>query len=155
VRSDLIDDAAERAPWHMVSAQGNPIQAAVALEVIEIVESEHLVERANELGRRATARFAELADRFEVIGDIRGPGLFIGVDLVEDRVAKSPATAACAAVWPEALERGLIVAFAGPDANVFKFKPPLTLSEDEFERMLAGAEWAIGRVDELVHQGLS
>jgi 4-aminobutyrate aminotransferase-like enzyme len=155
VRSDLIDDAAELAPWHMVSAQGNPIQAAVALEVIDIVESEHLVERSNELGRRATARFAELADRFEVIGDIRGPGLFIGVDLVADRAAKTPATAACAVVWPEALERGLIVAFAGPGANVFKFKPPLTLSEDEFERMLAGAEWAIGRVDELVRQGVS
>jgi 4-aminobutyrate aminotransferase-like enzyme len=155
VRSDLIDDAAEREPWHMVSAQGNPIQAAVALEVIDIVESEHLVERSNELGRRATERFAGLAQRFEVIGDIRGPGLFIGIELVASRETKAPATAACAAVWPEALERGLLVAFAGPHSNTFKFKPPLTLSEDEFERMLAGAEWAIGRVDELVQQGLT
>ena len=155
VRSDLITPEVEREPWHMVSAQGNPVQAAVALAVIGIVESEGLVDRANELGRRATERFTEMAERFEVIGDIRGPGLFIGVELVTDRETKSPATAACATVWLEALRTRPADAFAGPGANVFKFKPPLTLSEDEFERMLDGAEWAIGRVDERVHQGLS
>jgi 2,2-dialkylglycine decarboxylase (pyruvate) len=152
VRSDLITPEIEREPWHMVSAQGNPVQAAVALAVIGIVESEGLVDRANELGRRATERFTEMAERFEVIGDIRGPGLFIGVELVTDRETKLPATDACATVWLEAFERGLLTAFAGPGANTFKFKPPLTLSEDEFERMLDGAEWAIGAVNEIVQR---
>ena len=71
-----------------------PLQAAAGLAVIEVVEQESLVERARVLGLRAMSRLQEMADKYEVIGDIRGPGLFIGIDLVEDRDTKKPASTA-------------------------------------------------------------
>ena len=152
VRGDLVTDELERSPWHMVSAQGNPLQAAVALAVIGIVEGEGLVERSRALGDRARRCFEEMAERYDVIGDIRGPGLFIGVDLVEDRATRMPATAACEEAWAFALDRGLITQFAGPGANVFKLKPPLTVPEEDFERMLAGAEEVIAFVQQRVSE---
>ena len=152
VRGDLVTDELERSPWHMVSAQGNPLQAAVALAVIEIVEREGLVERSRALGDLARRRFEEMAERFEVIGDIRGPGLFLGVDLVEDRTTRTPATRACAEAWAFALDRGLLTQFAGVGANVFKLKPPLTVPEEDFERMLDGAEEVIAFVQQRVNE---
>src|SRR5581483_7317965 len=84
----------------------------------------------------ATEWFRQLARRFDVIGDVRGPGLFIGVDFVEDRETKIPATAACRKAWEFALDRGMITQFGGTGVNVLKFKPPLTTPHAEFKRML-------------------
>src|SRR5208282_2831668 len=78
----------------------------------------------------------ELARRYDVIGDVRGPGLFIGVDFVEDRQTKAPATAACRKAWEFALDHGMISQFGGLSSNVLKFKPPLTTPDADFESML-------------------
>jgi 4-aminobutyrate aminotransferase-like enzyme len=88
------------------------------------------------LGAEATEFFRELSRRFDVIGDVRGPGLFIGVDFVEDRETKVPATGACRKAWEYALDHGLITQFGGIASNVLKFKPPLTTPEADFKRML-------------------
>jgi 4-aminobutyrate aminotransferase/(S)-3-amino-2-methylpropionate transaminase len=106
------------------------------LAVLGIVENEKLAERAKRLGAQATERFKELATRYDVIGDVRGPGLFIGVDFVEDRRTKTPATAACKKAWEFAMDRGLITQFGGFGSNVLKFKPPLTTPSGDFEQML-------------------
>ena len=98
------------------------------------------MERARELGEEATHRFRIMAERYNVIGDVRGPGLFIGVDYVVDRRTKEPATAACLRAWEHALELGLIVQFGGAGANVLKFKPPLTTPADDFAQMLDRCE---------------
>jgi 4-aminobutyrate aminotransferase-like enzyme len=79
---------------------------------------------------------AQPAAAFEVIGDVRGPGLFIGVDFVEDRQTKAPATEACRKAWEFALDHGLITQFGGTAGNVLKFKPPLTTPAADFKRML-------------------
>jgi 4-aminobutyrate aminotransferase-like enzyme len=150
IRSDLVTAETEQTPWHMVSAQGNPLQAAAALAVIAIVEDEHLVERSQSLGELATKRFQEMAERYEVIGDVRGPGLFIGVELVEDRETKAPASEACDGAWLKALDDGLLTNFAGIDANTFKFAPPLTVSDDDFDLMLDRAEQVVADVDRRV-----
>jgi hypothetical protein len=81
-----------------------------------------------------------LAHRYEVIGDVRGPGLFVGVDFVEDRNTKAPATAACRKAWDFAIGKGLITQFGGFASNVYKFKPPLTTPPEDFERMLKISE---------------
>ncbi|MGH8238200.1 MAG: aminotransferase class III-fold pyridoxal phosphate-dependent enzyme, partial [Steroidobacteraceae bacterium] len=83
-----------------------------------------------------TLRFREMARRYEVIGDVRGPGLFIGVDYVEDRATRRPATASCQKAWERAVDLGLVVQFGGMHANVLKFKPPLTTPVDDFRKML-------------------
>ncbi len=135
-RKDLIPQGMEAEAWHMLTFMNQPLAAAAGLAVLDIVEKQHLAERARVLGAMATEWFRDLARRFEVIGDVRGPGLFIGIDFVEDRQTKAPATEACRRGWEFALDHGLITQFGGIHANVYKFKPPLTTPEDDFRRML-------------------
>ena len=135
-RKDLIPDGLEFEAWHMLTFMNQPLAAAAGLAVLDIIEKEDLVERARILGAEATEWFRQLARRFDVIGDVRGPGFFIGVDFVEDRRTKVPATAACRKAWDFALDHGLITQFGGIGGNVLKFKPPLTTPEADFKRML-------------------
>lgn len=136
VRSDLVTDEIEAEPWHMLTFMNQALQAAAGLAVLDVVEREGLVERARTLGAVATQRFRALADRYDVVGDVRGPGLFVAVDYVLDRRTRAPATEACREAWAFALERGLITQFGWPGSNVLKFKPPLTTPEEDFHRML-------------------
>ena len=135
-RKDLIPENLESEVWHMLTFMNQPLAAAAGLAVLDIVEKEHLTERARVLGAKAARWFQQLAERFDVIGDVRGPGLFIGVDFVEDRLTKSPATEACRKAWEFALEHGLITQFGGIGSNVLKFKPPLVTTEADFQQML-------------------
>lgn len=135
-RKDLIPEGMESESWHMLTFMNQPVAAAAGLAVLDIVERENLIEQARVLGAEATAWFHQLAHRFDVIGDVRGPGLFIGIDFVEDRETKVPATAACRKAWEFALARGMITQFGGTGVNVLKFKPPLTTLHTEFKRML-------------------
>jgi 2,2-dialkylglycine decarboxylase (pyruvate) len=149
-RPDLIDDAIERDPWNILTFQNQPLQAAAALAVLDIVQEERLDERARQLGEVARARFESMAERYQVIGDVRGPGLFIGVDLVLDREGKAPATEECTRAYSYALDQGLITWFGGA-GNVLKFKPPLTSSDEEVDEMLARCESVIAFVEREVH----
>jgi 2,2-dialkylglycine decarboxylase (pyruvate) len=135
-RKELIPEGLESEAWHILTFMNQPVAAAAGLAVLDIVEKENLTRRARVLGTEATQSFHELARRFDVIGDVRGPGLFIGIDFVEDRKTKTPATAVCRKAWEFALDRGLITQFGGVGANVLKFKPPLTTPDAEFSRML-------------------
>jgi 4-aminobutyrate aminotransferase-like enzyme len=136
-RKELIPEGLESEPWHILTFMNQPLAAAAGLAVLKIIEKERLVERARILGAQATARFRKMAERYSVIGDVRGPGLFIGVDFVENKTTKAPATAACREAWEYALDRGLLTQFGGVFENVLKFKPPLTTPDGEFQRMLS------------------
>ena len=135
-RPELIPDGLESEPWHMLTFMNQPLAAAAALAVLDIVEKENLAERARTLGAQFTERFTDLARRYDVIGDVRGPGLFVGVDFVEDQRTKAPATEACRKAWEFAIDNGLITQFGGMSSNVYKFKPPLTTPLEDFESML-------------------
>ena len=135
-RKELIPEGLETEPWHILTFMNQPLAAAAGLAVLDILDKERLVERAQSLGAQATARFREMAARYPVIGDVRGPGLFIGVDFVQDRTTRVPATDACREAWEYGLERGLLTQFGGVAENVLKFKPPLTTPEPDFKRML-------------------
>lgn len=135
-RREIIPENIDGEAWHMLTFMNQPLAAAAALAVLDVVENEKLVERARVLGEQATAFFRKLAARFDVIGDVRGPGLFIGVDYVEDRRTRAPATATCRRAWDWAIEHGLITQFGGMGVNVYKFKPPLTTPQKDFDRML-------------------
>jgi 2,2-dialkylglycine decarboxylase (pyruvate) len=152
-RKDLVPEGLESEAWHMLTFMNQPLAAAAGLAVLDIVEKEKLAERAQALGALATERFRNLARRYDVIGDVRGPGLFIGIDFVEDRETKAAASTACRKAWDFATERGLILQFGGAAGNVFKFKPPLTTPQAEFDRMLEISEEIVAfiqrEVDEL------
>jgi 4-aminobutyrate aminotransferase-like enzyme len=152
VRADLVDDAIEAEPWNILTFMNQPLAAAAGMAVLDVVERERLVERARSLGARATVRFRNLAERFDAIGDVRGPGLFVGVDFVLDRLTREPATGACAEAWRSAVDRGLLCQFGGIGGNVLKFKPPLTTPEDDFERMLDLVEDVAGLIEERVNE---
>jgi len=135
-RKDLIPDGLEAEPWHMLTFMNQPLAAAAGLAVLNIVHREKLADRARELGAVAMDRCRQMAERYETIGDVRGPGLFIGIDFVIDRKSKTPATEACREAWNYALERGLITQFGGIGGNVLKFKPPLIVSMEDLNGML-------------------
>jgi 4-aminobutyrate aminotransferase-like enzyme len=154
-RKELVPDGLELDPWHMLTFMNQPLSAAAGLAVLEIVEKENLAQRARDLGAQATERFRQLARKYDVIGDVRGPGLFIGVDYVEDRATKAPATAACRKAWDFALDHGLISQFGGIASNVLKFKPPLTTPQPDFERMLEIVEETTAFIQREVEQQVS
>lgn len=149
-RADLIDDAIEAGPWNILTFMNQPLAAAAGMAVLDVVESERLAERASVLGTRATERFRDLAGRRTVVGDVRGPGLFVGIDYVLDRATKQPATAACADAWRFAARSGLLCQFGGIGGNVLKFKPPLTTPDEDFEAMLALVEDVTGFIEDRV-----
>jgi 4-aminobutyrate aminotransferase-like enzyme len=150
VRGDSVAAEIEREAWIAYTFQNQPIGAAAALAVLDIVERDNLVERARVLGERARARLQSLSDRYRCIGDVRGPGLFIGVDLVVDRDTREPATSACARAFDHALDLGLLTWFGGKGGNVLKLKPPLTTPDEDFDEMLERIEAVISFVDDAV-----
>jgi 2,2-dialkylglycine decarboxylase (pyruvate) len=150
IRPDLIDESIERDPWNILTFQNQPLQAAAGLAVLDIVQEERLDERAQRLGVVARRRFESMAERYQVVGDVRGPGLFVGVDLVRDRESKTPATEACTRAYSYALDHGLITWFGGA-GNVLKFKPPLTSTDEEIDEMLARCESVIAFVEHEVY----
>ena len=121
--------------WHSLTFENNPLVCAVALAVIDIVLEEKLVHRANELGNKCRKALKDLSQEYNIIGDVRGPGLFIGVELVKDRVTKEPAVEEAERFVYSALDKGLIT-WTGGIGNVLKIKPPLTIREDQMDRLI-------------------
>jgi 4-aminobutyrate aminotransferase len=120
----------------------NPVSARAALTTIEIIEDEGLVENAARVGASALARLADLRRRIPEIGDVRGRGLLIGVELVKSRIDKAPANDLAEAVLYAALDRGLT--FKTSMGNVLTLSPPLTITEPEMHDALERLEAAIG-----------
>jgi 4-aminobutyrate aminotransferase-like enzyme len=109
----------------------NPISQAAALKVIEILERDKIPERAACIGAIFTRGLLDLQSKFPQIGDVRGPGLFIGVEMVKDPETKEPAPAEAKRIVEEAWNRGVILATASALPNVIKIKPPLIIEEAE------------------------
>jgi 2,2-dialkylglycine decarboxylase (pyruvate) len=120
---------------HVTSHVSDPLPAAAGLAVLEVIEEEDLVERARTRGDLLLARLRELAERHEQIGDVRGRGLLVGLELVVDRDTREPADALGAAVTAECLRRGLSmnIVRAGTSANCFRIAPPLVVTEEEID----------------------
>jgi 4-aminobutyrate aminotransferase / (S)-3-amino-2-methylpropionate transaminase / 5-aminovalerate transaminase len=108
---------------------GNPVACAAALEVIDTIERDGLVERAVEVGRRLMDGLREFHDRFDVVGDVRGLGAMVAMELVQDRATKEPAKDATTRVIEDCYRQGLIVLKAGTYDNVIRLLPPLTIDE--------------------------
>ncbi|WP_344922266.1 aspartate aminotransferase family protein [Plantactinospora mayteni] len=126
----------------------DPLAAAVALTVLDVIERDDLVARAARLGEQLTGRLLALRDSYEVVGDIRGRGLLQGVELVRDKASRAPADALGKAVTSACLERGLhmnIVQLPGM-GGIFRIAPPLTISDDELHTGLDILEAALQAV---------
>ncbi|MGI9220713.1 MAG: aminotransferase class III-fold pyridoxal phosphate-dependent enzyme [Woeseiaceae bacterium] len=115
---------------------GNPVSCAAALAVLDVLEDEDLQANAAKQGRHMVDGLERLAQRHELIGDIRGNGLFIAVEFVADRAERSPATEMTARVVNGLRERGVLVGSIGPDNNIVKLRPPMVLQEADADLML-------------------
>jgi 4-aminobutyrate aminotransferase/(S)-3-amino-2-methylpropionate transaminase len=113
---------------------GNPVACAAALAVIDVLIDERLPERGGQLGDRAIARMRSWAERFNLIGDVRGVGAMIAMELVLDRTTREPAGGKTNAVLRHCHEHGLILLKAGLYDNVIRLLFPLVISENELDR---------------------
>ncbi|MFI5776837.1 aminotransferase class III-fold pyridoxal phosphate-dependent enzyme [Nocardia sp. NPDC051570] len=122
---------------------GNPVSCAVALSVLDVLEDERLMAHAETVGGRFAAMLTALADRHEAIGDVRGRGLFLGVDLVSDRHSKRPDRVLAKRVVEAAKREGVLLSTDGPADNVLKIKPPMVLTVGQAERAVAVIDRAL------------
>jgi len=123
---------------------GNPVSCAIGLAVLDVLLDEGLMDNARTTGEVLLAGLRELQGRHALIGDIRGRGLFAGVELVTDRDTRTPAPAHARHVVERMKDRGVLISTDGPDANVLKIKPPLCFSEDDAGRLCATLDTVLG-----------
>jgi alanine-glyoxylate transaminase/(R)-3-amino-2-methylpropionate-pyruvate transaminase len=116
---------------HFNTFGGNPISMTQGLATLEVIDAEGIQANALKVGAHLKIRLFELQQKHSLIGDVRGMGLMIGVELVKDRGTKEPARAQAAQVLELARERGLLIGKGGLHGNVLRIKPPMCLSIDD------------------------
>ncbi len=122
---------------------GNPVAQAAALAVLDVIEEEGLVARAGEVGEAIRARMVTWRERWETIGDVRGLGAMLAIELVRDRGSKEPAPEVATAVVEAAAQRGLLLLKAGIYSNCIRVLVPLVISEAELDEALDVWEQAL------------
>ena len=142
----LRRELAERfaAHTHFFSTTGgNPVSCAAATAVLEVIEREALCKNAERTGAELQAGLEVLAQRHALIGDVRGAGLFIGVELVRDRATKEPAEPETRAVLNELRRIGVLVGREGRYGNVLKIRPPIVFQSTHVKRLLSALDEAL------------
>ncbi|WP_028603398.1 aspartate aminotransferase family protein [Ottowia thiooxydans] len=119
---------------------GNSVAIAAAQATLDVNQSEGLQENALRVGQVIQDGVRQLSKRFDVIGDVRGAGLYIGVELVTDREIKTPAAEAATRVVNGLRERRVLISATGPDSNILKIRPPLVFSAADADRLLTELE---------------
>lgn len=126
---------------------GNPVSAAIGNAVLDVIMEDRLQARARILGEYLQDCLAQLKQTHEAIGDVRGAGLFIGIELVSDRESKEPAADLAAAVVEFAKTAGVLLSADGPHHNVVKIKPPLVVTSGDCRRFISVVDAALASVD--------
>ena len=119
-------------PAHLFTTAGNPVCCAAALATIKVIEEEKLMGNAEKLNKIAFERFTSMKKQFSFIGEVRGVGLSIGVDLVKDPLTKERNREAAAKICYRAWEKGLLLSFFSN--SVLRIQPPLIITEEEFNK---------------------
>ena len=135
-RRDLVDDFSKKAHYFNTFG-GNPVSCAAGLAVLDIIEHEDLQQNALDVGQHLVDGLSRLAEKHDCIGDVRGSGLFLALELVSDRKTRTPATELAGSVVEGLRERGILTGSIGPDSNILKLRSPMTLSEDNAEYFLS------------------
>jgi 4-aminobutyrate aminotransferase / (S)-3-amino-2-methylpropionate transaminase / 5-aminovalerate transaminase len=120
---------------HLSTFGGNPVSCAAALANIKFMESENLCAHTLKMGEYAKSQFCRLQKRHSIIGDVRGLGLMIGIELVKDK-SLTPAPAEAEAIRDACRQQGLLVGLGGIDGNVIRFQPPLVISNTQIDQAI-------------------
>jgi 4-aminobutyrate aminotransferase-like enzyme len=122
---------------------GNPVSTAVGLAVLDVVEGEGILQGVRHAGAALRHGLEELATRFEAIGDVRGKGLFFGVDIVSDRATREPDAGRASAIREHLRRDGVLLGTTGPHGNVLKIRPPLVFDGNHAALLLDRLEAAL------------
>jgi len=131
---------------------GNTVSCAVGLAVLDVVRDEGLQEHAREVGVGLLANLRSLAERYSVIGDVRGSGLFLGVELVRDRETLEAAGAEASFIANRMRERGILLGTDGPYHNVVKIRPPMPFTESDAELLVEAFEQSLGELPDVLKE---
>lgn len=124
---------------------GNPLACRAALAAIDVIEKGGLIARADELGQQVSKRFLQWQEKYRHIGDVRGLGAMVAMELVKDRGSKEPATEETASIIKTCYENGLIMMRAGAGANVLRTLMPLVITDEQLEEGLSILEGALAK----------
>jgi len=131
---------------NMYTVAGNPVSATAGLATLDTIERDGLVDNAREIGEYLLDGFTSLMARHQLIGDVRGKGMILGVELVRDRATKEPAATEAAKVVYRCKELGLVLFYGGIYSNVLEITPPLTMTREEAQRGLEIIDEALSDV---------
>lgn len=131
---------------HFNTFGGNPVVSAQGRAVLEVIEREGLQANSLKVGGHLKTGLAKLAEKHSLIGEVRGLGLMLGVELVKDRATKAPAKEECAAVFERARELGLLIGKGGLWGNCLRIKPPMCFTAADADFLLAVLDQALGEV---------
>lgn len=142
--AEIEDRCFERNFHFYTTHASDPLPAAVGLKVIEIILRDRLAESARAAGERLSQGFAAIMQRYEAVGDVRGRGLLMGVELVKDRRSKDPAPELARRVMARCLELGMSTSVVRGTWGVFRIAPPITITDAEIDLGLSIFEQALG-----------
>ncbi|GAA6151547.1 aspartate aminotransferase family protein [Pseudoteredinibacter isoporae] len=124
---------------------GNPVSCAVGKAVLEVIEQEKLLDNCRDVGSYIKQNLQHFAERYELVGDVRGSGLFFAVELVKDRQCKTPAPIAAAHIVNRMKERGVLISKIGVYGNILKMRPPICFSREHADLLLR-------ELDQVLHE---
>jgi alanine-glyoxylate transaminase/(R)-3-amino-2-methylpropionate-pyruvate transaminase len=131
---------------HFNTFGGNPIVSAIGKAVLEVIERENLQANSLKLGNHILAGLEKLKAKHSLIGDVRGKGLMLGLELVKDRATKEPAKAECAQVLENCRALGLLLGKGGLHGNTIRFAPPMCITQADADFMLAVFDEAFAKL---------
>ncbi|WP_460000803.1 4-aminobutyrate--2-oxoglutarate transaminase [Paradesulfitobacterium aromaticivorans] len=129
---------------------GNPLSCAAALATIDYIKQEQLPHKAEKIGNVVMDRLKDMQEKYSLIGDIRGLGAMIGIELVKDRQTKEPAKEETGRIVQECLEQGLIIISAGVFGNVVRMLMPLVITDEQLEQALNILDNAFAKVQKSI-----
>jgi 4-aminobutyrate aminotransferase-like enzyme len=144
-RADLVNDFRDRV-FYFNTFGGNPVSCAVGNAVLEVMERDKLIDNARLVGDYIHAGLRRLQQSHAIIGDIRGHGLWVGIELVRDHATKEPADAESHRVINVMKDRGVLMGRIGPFDNVLKIRPPMPFSTANADLLLGTLDEVLGRL---------
>ncbi|WMN20084.1 MULTISPECIES: aspartate aminotransferase family protein [Pseudomonas] len=141
-RGELLDGFRDKT-FYFNTFAASPTAAAAAMAVLDVIEDEGLMDNARTVGALVRRGLAELAAKHALIGDIRGKGLWVGLELVSDHASREPATWETGQLVEALRQRGILVNRIGPFGNVLKIRPPLVFKTEHAQELLAAIEQSL------------
>ncbi|OLS62704.1 aspartate aminotransferase family protein [Pseudomonas putida] len=141
-RSEVVDHFG-RSMRYFNTYGGNPVSCAAGKAVLDVIQGDNLQQRSHDIGGYLLEGLSRLAGRHELIGDVRGAGMFLGVELVSDRTTRQPAALEARRVVNSMRENGVLISAAGPLENVLKIRPLLTFTQEHADLLIQAVDVAL------------